>query len=87
MVVTSATDPSLWSLSTPVSKYNIDSIYPAQGATNEILMDYNRIFHVFVWNISGGNPYPSGLFKVRFPSHLELTAPPMVMTLDGSIIL
>jgi len=87
IIFTSTGDVSLWSLNTPVYKYNVDKLYTTQGATNEILMDYDRVFHIFVWNISGGTPYPSNLFKMRFPSHLELTAPPMVMTLDGSIIL
>jgi hypothetical protein len=74
----------LWYLTTPISKYNADTLEPNKGACNDFVMDYDRIFHIFVWNVTGGTPYPSNLFKVRFPSHLELTAPPMVMTLDGS---
>jgi len=86
IAVTNLADASLWSLSTPINKYTGDYLMPGSGIGNDMVIDYNKIYHFFTWAVSGGTPFPSGLYKMRFPSHLEMTAAPLVMTLDGSIL-
>jgi hypothetical protein len=86
IAVTSLADASLWTLSTAINKYAGDYLQPNVGIGNDMVIDYNKIYHIFTWAVSGGTPYPSGLYKMRFPSHLTLTAAPLVMTLDGSIV-
>ena len=84
IAVTDLSDTSTWSLSVPINKYTADYLQPNSGIGNDMTIDYNQIYHFFTWAVTGGNPQPSGLYKIRFPSHLVLTAVPMVMTLDGS---
>lgn len=78
-------EPSAWSLNTPVGKYTHDCIAPQKGASNDLVIDYSTYFHTFTWNVVGGNPLPSGLYKCLYPSRDVFTAKPLVMSLGADV--
>ena len=83
--IINASEPSVWSLNTPVGKYVQDYIYPQMGASNDLVIDYSTYFHTFVWVVSGGAPYPSKLYKCLYPSRNIFTAKPLVMSLGADV--
>jgi len=77
-------DASIWSLATPTMKYRNDYLSPNTGVANDMVVDYNGIYHFFTWGVAGGSPQPSGLYKIRIPSKNVVTGIPIIKTLDAS---
>jgi hypothetical protein len=79
-----------WLMSDPAGKYVLENIMfsPAalSGTMNDLIRGAGTLFHGFTWGVVGGNPQPSGYLTFKMPSAYNMTAVPVVQTLNAVVL-